>query len=90
LHGFDQNRIWCAIVQLACELLAWTQMLGFAEHPARRWEPKRLRLRLFSIAGRLACHARAIVVHLAARHRWSKLVLAGRTAITTTVAARPG
>ena len=34
------------------------RLLAFAEHPARRWEPKRLRLRLFSIAGRLARHAR--------------------------------
>jgi hypothetical protein len=38
LHGFDQNRIWCAVVQLACELLAWTQMLGYPAHPARRRE----------------------------------------------------
>jgi hypothetical protein len=51
--------------------------------------PKRLRLRLFSIAGRFACHARVLVVHLAARHHWTELVLAGRTPITTT-AARPG
>ena len=58
LHGFDQNRIWCAVVQLACELIAWTQMLGFADHPARRWEPKRLRLRLFATAAALAHHAR--------------------------------
>jgi hypothetical protein len=26
-------------------------MLALDDHPARRWEPKRLRLRLFSIAG---------------------------------------
>ncbi len=44
LHGFDQNRIWLALVQLACELTAWMQMLAFTEVPARRWEPKRLRL----------------------------------------------
>jgi hypothetical protein len=25
LHGFNQNQIWCAIVQLACDLIAWTQ-----------------------------------------------------------------
>ena len=25
LHDFDQNRIWCAIVALACEITAWTQ-----------------------------------------------------------------
>jgi len=89
LHGFDQNRIWCAVVQLACELLAWTQMLGFAEHPARRWEPKRLRLRLFATAAVLARHARALVVHLAADHAFTDLVLTGRAAITG-APARPG
>ena len=31
LHDLDQNRIWCAIVSLACELTAWMQMLGLAE-----------------------------------------------------------
>ena len=25
LHDLDQNRIWCAIVALACELTAWAQ-----------------------------------------------------------------
>ena len=28
LHGFAQNQIWCEIVALACELLAWMQMLA--------------------------------------------------------------
>jgi hypothetical protein len=82
LHGFDQNRIWCQIVQLACELLAWTQMLGYADHSARRWEPKRLRLRLFGAAGGLARHARNLVLHLGAQHPWTALLIAGRTAIT--------
>jgi hypothetical protein len=54
LHGFNQNQIWCAIVQLACDLIAWTQMLALHDHPAQRWEPKRLRLRLFSIADRIS------------------------------------
>jgi len=89
LHGFNQNRIWCQIVQLACELIAWTQMLGYPTHPARRWEPKRLRLRLFSSAGRLAHHARRLVVHLSAGHAWTELLLTGRAAITA-VPARPG
>jgi Transposase DDE domain group 1 len=66
LHGIDQNRIWCAVVQLATDLTVWLQMLAFAEHPARRWEPKRLRLRLFSIACRLARHARRTRLRLAA------------------------
>src|SRR5688572_790815 len=46
LHDFAQNRIWCAIVALACELTAWLQLLALTGCEARRWEPKRLRLRL--------------------------------------------
>src|SRR5689334_21000669 len=53
LHGFDQNQIWCELVAMACELTAWMQMLAL-NGPARAWEPKRLRLRLFAAAGRLA------------------------------------
>ena len=32
LKGFAQNQLWCEIVALACELLAWTQMLALAGH----------------------------------------------------------
>ena len=28
LKGFAQNQLWCEITALACELLAWTQMLA--------------------------------------------------------------
>jgi hypothetical protein len=77
LHGFDQNRIWLAIVALAMELTAWWQMLALPGHPARRWEPKRLRLRLFSIAGRLADHGRARRLHLATTAPWSWLLQGG-------------
>ena len=41
LHRFDSNRIWCAVVGLASELLAWTQLFAFTVHDARRWEPKK-------------------------------------------------
>jgi hypothetical protein len=75
LHEFAQNQIWCAIVALACELTTWTQMLALAEHPARRWEPKRLRLRLFGIAGRLATGGRRTVLHLSAHAPWAGLLL---------------
>ena len=40
LHGFDQNRIWCVIVELACELLAWTQMLALRQPPPAGGNPK--------------------------------------------------
>jgi hypothetical protein len=79
LHGYDQNRIWCALVQLALELTAWLQMLGLHDHPARRWEPKRLRLRLFSIAGRIARHARRTRLRLPRHAPWSDLLLTALT-----------
>lgn len=75
LHGFDHNRIWCAIVQLAMELTTWLQMLGLHDHPARRWEPKRLRLRLFSIAGRIARHARTTRLRMSTHAPWAHLLI---------------
>ncbi len=75
LHDTAQNKIWCALVAMACELAAWLQMLTLPGRPARRWEPKRLRLRLFSVPGRLARSARRVVLHLNQAGRWTDLLL---------------
>ena len=65
---------------LACELTAWTQLLALTEYPARRWEPKRLRLRLFATGGRLTRSARRTILHLSTHVPWAHLLL---QAITT-------
>jgi hypothetical protein len=70
LKGFAQNQLWCEIVALACELLAWTQLIALAG-PARRWEPKRLRLRIFAVAGRLVRGGRRLRLRLAERWPWT-------------------
>ena len=75
LKGFAANQLWCEIVALACELLAWTQLLALTAD-ARRWEPKRLRLRLFSVAGRLAFSGRRLRLRLAERWAWTEQVTA--------------
>jgi cation diffusion facilitator family transporter len=64
-------------IPLAGDLLAWMQILALTEHPARRWEPKRLRLRLLSIAGRLAATGRRRLLHLAASAPFTALALDG-------------
>jgi len=86
LHGYAQNQIWCELVVLACELLAWTQMLALTGR-ARRWEPKRLRLRIFSAAGRLVRGGRRLRLRLAARWPWATQITA---AISRLHAYAPG
>jgi hypothetical protein len=86
LHGFTQNQIWCELVAMACELLAWTQMLALTG-TARRWEPKRLRLRLFTCAGRLVRSGRRQHLRLAATWPWATQAT---TAISRLAALAPG
>ena len=72
------------------------QTLALHDHPARRWEPKRLRLRIFSLAGVLAVTGRTVSVHLSARSPWADLAvqaltrLRAITAATTTRLTWPG
>ena len=86
LHGFTQNQVWCELVAMACELLAWTAMLAL-DGPARAWEPKRLRLRLFSAAARLARGGRRLRLRIAATWPWADQLT---TAITRLQAFAPG
>ena len=78
LKGYAQNQVWCEIVALACELLAWMQMLALTG-TARRWEPKRLRLRVFAVAGRLASSGRRLRLRLAERWPWGADITAAAT-----------
>jgi Transposase DDE domain group 1 len=86
LHGFAQNQIWCELVAMACELLAWTQMIALPG-PARRWEPKRLRLRLFSAGGRIVSTSRRLRLRIAARWPWASQIT---EAISQLQALAPG
>lgn len=73
LQGFAQNRVWLLIVQIAADLLAWMAMLALHDHPARRWEPKALRHRLFSIAATLALTGRQRLLHIKKTAVWAAL-----------------
>ena len=86
LHGFGQNQVWCELVAMACELTAWMQMLAL-DGPARAWEPKRLRLRLFTTAGRLVRSGRRTRLRLSATWPWATQLT---TAITRLQALAPG
>lgn len=83
LYGFTQNQIWCAIVALACELTAWMQLLALPEADARRWEPKRLRYRLYTIPAQLVRGGRQTRLRYATHHPWVALLGAALTTLAT-------
>jgi len=73
LRHTAQNQVWLEIVQIALDLLAWMPMLALTG-PARRWEPKRLRLRLFSAAAQLVTTGRRRILRLARHWPWTNVV----------------
>ncbi|MER6329623.1 IS1380 family transposase [Streptomyces sp. NPDC001034] len=73
LHDAAQNRIWLEIVQIALDLLAWMPMLALTGKP-RLWEPRRLRLRLFSTAAQLVTTGRRRILRLAQHWPWTQLI----------------
>lgn len=77
LHHTAQNQIWLEIVQLALDLLAWMPMLALTGQ-ARRWEPKRLRLRLFA-AARLVTTGRRRILRLARHWPWTDTITSAFT-----------
>ena len=77
LQAFTKNQIWLELVQLGAELLTWTQLLAWPDAPARTWEPKRLRLRLLAVAGRIITTGRRRILRLSQRWPWTKLITAG-------------
>ena len=70
-------------MQLATELTAWMQMLALAGTDARRWEPKRLRLHLFSVAGTIARKSRRVHLHLSGHAPYRHLFTTGLTRLAT-------
>lgn len=75
LTAFASNEIWVHLVMLATELTAWTQMLALTGTPARRFEPKRLRARIFETAGKIIATGRRRILHLAATAPETPLIL---------------
>jgi hypothetical protein len=69
-HDLTQNRIWFAITALAADLLAWIQRLALTG-TAVRYEPKRLRLRILGVAGRLVRTARRTVLKIPDTWPWA-------------------
>jgi Transposase DDE domain group 1 len=77
LQAFAKNQIWLELVQLAAELLTWTQLLAWHDQPARTCEPKRLRLRILAVAARLITTGRRRILRFSKRWPWTDLITTG-------------
>ena len=89
LKGYDANRIWIAIVQLAADLQAWHALLALPGHEAACWEPKRVRLRLFSIPATLARTGRRVHLRIKDSAPWADLLTDAHERLAA-VPAAPG
>jgi len=86
LHDFAQNQIWLETVLLAAELLAWIATLGLEAH--RRAEPKRLRLRLFTVAARIVRTGRQTILRLPTDWPWAGEIAAAHARLQALPAPR--
>ena len=79
LHELDQNRIWQAVVALACDITAWTQCSPSPSTRRAAGNPNGSGCGCSPCPPTLARHARRVVLHLPAHAPWAELVLDGLT-----------
>jgi hypothetical protein len=73
-HDLAQNRIWLAVAALAADLLAFTARLALPA-PAAAYEPKRLRLRILAVAGRIVRTARRRILRIDPNWPWADVII---------------
>jgi Transposase DDE domain group 1 len=81
-HDATQNQIWLEICALAQDLIAWLQRLALSGW-AQLAEPKRLRLRIFGVAGRLVRTARRHRLTIPTTWPWAVTVITAHHRLTT-------
>ena len=72
-HDTDRNRIWVAVAALSADLVAWCARHALPD-TAAGYEPKRIRLRILAIAGRLVRTARRHVLHIDSTWPWAETI----------------
>ena len=72
---FAMNEAWLELVLTGVDLVAWARMLLLGGTPLSTAEPKRLRYRLFHVAGRIVTHARGVRLRLPRSWPWAETLL---------------
>lgn len=80
--AFNANAAWLEIVLAATDLIAWTKLLGFAEHrDLARCEITAFRYRVLHTAARITRGARQTRLRIDATWRWANAITAAWHAI---------
>lgn len=74
-HAFDANAAWLEIVLAAADLVTWTRLLGFSDHPElARAEITTFRYRVLHVAARITRGARQLRLRIDATWRWAAII----------------
>lgn len=83
-HAFDANAAWLEIIQAAADLVTWTKLLGFTDHPGLgRAEITTFRYRVLHVAARITRGARQIRLRIDATWRWATIIATAWQTIRT-------
>ncbi len=74
-HRADANAAWLEIILAATDLVAWTKLIGFTDHPKlATCEIDTFRYRVLHVAARITRAARQIRLRIDATWRWATAI----------------
>ncbi|MGH3637017.1 MAG: IS1380 family transposase [Mycobacterium sp.] len=83
-QAFDANAAWLEIVLAAADLVTWTRLLGFTNHPGlARTEITTFRYRVLHVAARITRGARQLRLRIDATWRWAAIIATAWQTIRT-------
>ena len=72
-NSFDANAAWLEIIMAATDLIAWTKLIGFTDHPdLARCEIETFRYRVLHVAARITRSARQLRLRIDSTWRWAR------------------
>jgi len=81
-NSFDANAAWLEIIMAATDLIAWTKLIGFTDHPdLARCEIETFRYRVLHIAARITRGARRTRLRIDSTWRWAHAIATAWTRI---------
>jgi hypothetical protein len=81
-NAFQANAAWLEIILAATDLVAWTKLIGFTDHPQlARCEIETFRYRVLHVAARITRGARQLRLRIDATWRWAQAIATAWTRI---------